>query len=197
MNRKNVGRNRATMWQDGKAVMENDYAWYGHDKDIENDICEDETGLVFEGYTGYMWKLIPCLLRKLESGEIPKIDGFKIRVRSNLDGSVKIDDSGNMSSMDLRRGETGPFCIVEMQVDLSIAEVHNSVSDCYCTSKEGKFDSKENRNGHYRLHEVTQAPAEAAAACKKLEMGNLTKEQKEKYRKERDAIDARNAANGK
>ena len=172
MNRNNVGRNRATLWQDGKAVAEEDYLWYGHDEDIENYICEDETGPLFKGYVGYMWKLIPCLLRKLESGEIPKIDGFKIRVRSNFDGSPKIDDSG-------KTGKSGPFCIVEMEVNSTINELRNSVSACYCSSKEGKLDNPAvsgKRSGHYRLNEVTKAPAEAAAACKKLEMGNLTKE---------------------
>ena len=79
-------RNRAVVWRNGNAVEDAD--GFGLKDDYADVICGDEVGIQL-GQRGYMWRLLPCLLNKVKSVEIGKKVGFKMKVRSNFDGSVR------------------------------------------------------------------------------------------------------------
>ena len=143
----NRQRNRAVVWRNGNAVEDGD--GFGLKEDYSDDICEDEVGRK-PSQKGYMWSLLPCLLKKVKSAEIGKRAGFKLRVRSNFDGSVKTNKEGS-------------FCVVEVEVvDFGEGDTVDTFTDCYCAlvTDVGKL---------IQLSEVTpKPPASAIKACKQL-----------------------------
>ena len=140
-------RNRAVVWRNGNAVEDGD--GFGLKDDYSDDICEDEVGKK-PSQKGYMWSLLPCLLKKVKSDEIGKKSGFKMKVRSNFDGSVKTNKEGS-------------FCVVEVEVvDFGEGDTVDTFTDCYCAlvTDVGKI---------IQLSEVTpKPPSSSIKACKQL-----------------------------
>ena len=138
-------RNRAVVWRNGNAVEDAD--GFGLKDDYADVICREEVGIQ-PGQRGYMWRLLPCLLNKVKSVEIGKKVGFKMKVRSNFDGSVTTEKEGS-------------FCVVEVEVvDFGERDTADTFTDCYCLMVTGK---------PIQLSEVTpKPPASAINACKQL-----------------------------